>query len=108
RTATQEPVRRQPWDSEQGRSPPPVSKEHGQARQTADHLDQSPGNETHGNRKRRPRHSQVEVARDSEISGQLRILEMTHARRANTRLGEPVIKPRGGTVAKVGADRVMD
>ena len=33
---------------------------------------------------------------------------MAHARRAHARLGQPVVEPRRGAVAEVGADRLVD
>jgi hypothetical protein len=33
---------------------------------------------------------------------------VTHAGRAHAGLGEPVVQPRGGAVAEVGADRLMN
>ena len=36
------------------------------------------------------------------------ILEVAHARRTHARLGQPVVEPRRGAIAEVGADRLMD
>ena len=55
-----------------------------------------------------PGHAEVEVARDGEVAGELRVLEVPHARRAHAGLGEPVVEPGRGAVAEVGADRLVD
>ena len=47
----------------------------------------------------------IEVARDGQVAGELGVLEMRDARRADTRFGEPIVEPRGSTVAEVRADR---
>ena len=36
------------------------------------------------------------------------ILEVAHARRADARVGQPVVEPRRGAVAEIRADRLMD
>ena len=41
-------------------------------------------------------------------AGQSRILEVPHARRADARLGQPVVEPGGGAIAEVGAERLVD
>jgi len=53
-------------------------------------------------------HSKVEVARDGEVGGKLRIFEVPHASRSDASLGKPIVEPRGGAVAEIGADRLMD
>src|SRR5206468_8021589 len=64
--------------------------------------------EIHGNRQRRAGHPEVEVARDGEVAGERRILEVPHARRAHAGLGEPIVKPCGSAVAEVGAYHLMN
>ena len=54
--------------------------------EAADHLDQAAGDEVHRDRQRRAGHAEVEVARDGEVAGELRVLEVAHARRARRRL----------------------
>jgi hypothetical protein len=56
----------------------------------------------------RPADAEVEVAGHREVVRELRILEVTHARRLHARGGEPVVEPGGGAAAEVRADRVMD
>ena len=47
---------------------------------------------------------EIEVARDRQIVSQRRVLEMTHAGRANARFGQLVVEPRRGAIAEVRAD----
>ncbi len=51
---------------------------------------------------------QIEIARDGEVAGERRILEVPHARRAHAGFGQPVVEPCGGAVAEIGADRLMN
>ena len=108
RALAQKPVRRQPRAREHDRRPPRISGEDHGGRDAADHLDHAGGDEIHGDRQRRAGHPEVEVARDGEVAGERRILEVPHARRAHAGLGEPVVEPGGGAVAEVGADRLMN
>ena len=108
RALAQKPVRRQPRAREHDRRPPRISGEDHGGRDTADHLDHAARDEIHGDRQRRAGHAEVEVARDGEVAGERRILEVPHARRAHAGLGEPVVEPCGSAVAEVGADRLMN
>ena len=108
RALAQQPVRRQPRAREHDRRPPRVPGEDHGGGDAADHLDHAAGDEIHGDRQRRAGHPEVEVARDGEVAGERRILEVPHARRAHAGLGEPVVEPRGSAVAEVGADRLMN
>ena len=108
RALAQQPVRRQPRAREHDRRPPRVSGEDHGGRDAADHLDHAARDEIHGDRQRRAGHPEVEVARDGEVAGERRILEVPHARRAHAGLGEPVVEPGGRAVAEVGADRLMN
>jgi hypothetical protein len=108
RALAQEPVRRQPRARERDRRPPRIGGQDCGGREPADHLDHPARDEIHRDRQRRAGHAEVEVARDRQVVGERRILEVTHARRTHTGLGEPVIQPRGRAVAEVGARRLMD
>ncbi len=77
-------------------------------RDTADHFDHAAGDEIHRDRQRRTGHAKVEVARDREVAGECRVLQVAHARRSHAGLGEPVVQPGGRAVAEVGADGLMD
>ena len=108
RALAQQPVRRQPRAREHDRRPPRVPGEDHGGRDAADHLDHAGRDEIHGDRQRRAGHPEIEVARDGEVAGERRILEVPHARRAHAGFGEPVVEPGGGAVAEVGADRLMN
>ena len=108
RALAQQPVRRQPRARQHERRPPRVSGENHGGRHAADHLHHAGRDEIHRDRERRAGHPEIEVARHGEIGGQRRILQMPHARRAHAGLGQPVVEPRGGTVAQVRADRLMN
>ena len=108
RAFTQQPVRGEPRATEQKGRPPRVGEEQCGAREPADHHDQTAGDEIHGDGKRRAGHAEVEVARHGEFGGELRVFKVGHARRADASFSEPVVEPRGGTVAEVGADRLVD
>ena len=99
---------RQPRAAEQNRRPPRVAGEHDGGCETADHLNQATRDEVHGDRQRRSGHAKVKIARDRQIVGELRVLEVTHARRAHARVGQPVVEPGGGAIAEVRADRLVD
>jgi len=71
------------------------------------HLDHAAGDEIHRDRQRRAGHSEVEVARDGEVAGELRILEVPMPAGARS-LGELVVEPCGSAVAEVGAERLMN
>ena len=66
------------------------------------------GDKVHRDEQGRPGHAQVEVARHGEVVGELRILEMPHARRADARIGQTVVKPGGRAVAQIGPHRLVD
>ena len=101
-------MRGQPCANEHDGRPPSVSeKDHGGG-DTANHLHHAAGDEVHGDRQRRAGHAEIEVARDGEVAGECRILEMSHARRAHTGLGEPVVEPCGHAVSEVGAYGLMN
>ena len=109
RALAQQPVRRQPRAAEHERRPPRV-RERAPPR-------------TRGRRSSRPGRSamkSIEIDSGGPVMprsksratvrslGERRILEVAHARRAHARLGQPVVEPRRGAVAEVGADRLMD
>ncbi len=104
----QQPVRRQPGAAEHDRRPPGVGGEDDGGREAGDHLDQAAGDEVHRDRQRRAGHAEIEIARDGEVVGQLRILEVAHAGRAHARVGQPVVEPGGRAIAEVGAHRLVD
>ncbi len=68
----------------------------------------SAGDEVHRDEQRRTGNAQVEVPRHGEVARELGILEMRHPRRAETRVGQTVVKPRGRSVAQIRADGLMD
>ena len=51
---------------------------------------------------------EVELAGHGEVAGELRVLEVAHARRPHAGLGQPVVEPGGDAAAEVGADRLVD
>lgn len=108
RAFAQKPMRGQPRAREQGGRPPRVSGKQGGAGDAADHLHHPVGDEIHGDRKRRPGHSAVELARHGKVAGERWVLEVAHAWRTNAGLGQAVVKPCGGAVAEVSAERLMN
>ncbi len=91
--------------AEENRRPPREAEQDDGRGDAADHRDQPARGEIHRRRERRPRHPEVEVARDGEVARQLRILEVSHARRTHAGLGQPIVEPGGRAVAEVGAGR---
>src|SRR4030095_2177003 len=73
-----------------------------------DQLDQAGRDEVQAERQWWPSHSEIEVAGHCEVVRELGVFKVAHARRPNTRFGKPVVQPRRGTVAEVGADGGMD
>ena len=108
RALAQQPVRRQPRAGQQERRPPRIADENRRGRDAADHLDHAVRDEVHRDRQRRAGHAEIEVARDRQVARQRRILEVSDSGRAHACLGEAVVQPRGGAVAKVRADRLMN
>ena len=108
RALAQQPVRGQPGANESGRSPPRESGKDQSGGDSADHLDHAGGDEIHGNRQRRTGHAEIEIARNGEVAGEGRILEVQHARRSHAGFGKPVVEPRGGAIAEVGAHCLMN
>ncbi len=102
------PVRPQPCTREHDRRPPREAEKYHRAGNPADHQDHLVRDEVEGDRQRRPSHAEVEVAGYGEIAGELWILEVPYARRANASLREPVIQPRRSAVAEIGADRCVN
>ena len=108
RALAQQPVRGQPRPAQDDRGPPRIREEHHRAGEPADQLDQAAGDEVHGDAQRRTGHAEVEITRDGQIAGERRVLEMSHARRPDARLGQPVVEPRGGAVAEIGAHGLVN
>src|SRR5215510_11078198 len=107
-TFTQKPMRGRPSAREQDWRPPRISgKNHGAGNAT-DHLHHAAGDKIHGNSQRRARHSEVEVARHSQVARQFWIFQMADPGWAHTRLRESVVKPSSRTVAQIGAYRLMN
>ena len=104
----QQPVRREPRAGEHERRPPGEAEEHDRRGEAADHADQAAGDEVHRVRQRRPGHAEVEVARDGEVGGERRILQVCHTRRADAHLGQAVVEKRRGAIAEVVADRRLN
>ena len=101
-------MRRQPRASEQNRRPPRVRRKYNSGRQAAHHLDQSAGDEVHRDEHGWAGHAQVEISGDRQVVGELRVFQVSHPRRPDTRLGQPVIEPGGRAVAQVGANRLVN
>ncbi len=108
RALSQQPMGRQPRAGKQQRRPPRVARKDRGGCQPTGYLDQAGGDKFHGDGKRRSGHSQVEIARHGEVTGQRRIFQMRDARRANAGLSKPVVEPGRGAVAQVSADRLMN
>jgi len=98
----------QPSARQHDRRPPRVPGEDQRGRHTADHFYHAAGDEIQGDSQGRAGHAEVEIARDGEVAGERRILEVPHAGRAHAGFGEPVVEPGRGAVAKVGANRLMN
>ena len=95
RPAAAAPTRR----TRTGRRPtasPPTSSTRPPAMKSIDHR--------HG----RAGHAQVEVAGGGQVAGELRVLQVAHARRPRHGLGQPVVQPGRDPVAQVGAERLVE
>ena len=90
------------------RRPPRVAEEHGGRSEAPDHLHQSAGDEVQPVGQRRPGHAEVEVARDGEVAGEARVLEVAHAGRAHAGAREAVVEPGRGPVAEIVAEGCVD
>ncbi len=105
---SQQPMGRQPRAGQQQRRPPRVAREdHGRCHPAGD-LDQAGSDKVHGNGKRRPGHPQVEIPSHGQVAGERRIFQMRNAWRPHAGLGEAVVKPGGGAIAEVCADRLVN
>ena len=79
-----------------------------EAREAADHPDETAGDEVHRIRQRRTGHAEIEIARDGEIRRQRRVLQVRDPLRPDARFGETVVQIRRDAIAKVVADRGLD
>ena len=104
----QQPVRRQPGARQYERRPPREARQYHRRGQPADHLHRSRGDEVHRDPDRRPRYSLIEFPRHRKIAGELRILEVPHARRPDARGRQPVVEPRGGAAPEILSYRLLD
>ena len=59
-------------------------------------------------RQRRPGHAAIEVARDCQIGGEVRVLQVGEAGRAYRHLGQAVVEVSRGAIAQVVAHRGLD
>ena len=100
RALAQQPVGGQPGPAQQQRRPPGEPGQDDGRGQPADQLDQAGGDEVHRDRQRRAGHAQVEVAGRGQVAAEGRVLEVAHARRPQAGLGQPVVQPGGGPVAR--------
>ena len=97
----------EPGTREQERRPPRVRGEHDRRGETAHQLHQPSGDEVHRDEYRRAGDAEIEIPGHREVVGQLRVLEMTHARRPDAGDGEPVVEPRRGAAPEIGANGVV-
>jgi hypothetical protein len=104
----QQPVRRQPRAREHERRPPREGEERERAREAREQVDEAVGDEVHVDVHRRARHAEVEVARDGEVPGEARVLEVADPRRPHASGGETVVEPGRETAAEVCAQRLLD
>jgi hypothetical protein len=89
--------------------PPARTREqHCSRRQPADQPDQASGDEVHRVRERWPRHAAIELAGHGQIGGEIRVLQMREAGRADRHLRQPVVQIRRGAIAQVVAHRRLD
>ena len=108
RALAQQPMRGQPGAAQDNRDPPGVREEHHGTREAAHHFDEPACDEVHRDAQRRTGHAEVEIARNGQVGGERRILEVRHPRRAHTGFGQPVVEPCGSSIAEIRADSLVN
>ncbi len=98
----------QPGAGQQHRGPPREAGEDGGGGQAANQFDQAGPYEVHRDGKRRPGHAQIEIAGHGQVAGKRRVFQMPNSGWAHAGLRQPVIQPGGGTIADIGAQRLVD
>jgi hypothetical protein len=104
----QQPVGGQPARDQHRRGPPLVPEQDQRRGDAAAELDDAVRYEGHARADRRGRDTEVEVAREREVVGEVGLLQVRDARRLICRREQPLMQVRSDSAAQVRADRVVD